>query len=168
MRLLNFGCGIDVRPGYENVDISPFPGVDRTFDFSVFPYPYESNTFDSIYADNVLEHLADIPSVMKELHRIAKDAGTIRILVPYYNCYGAHNDLTHRHTFSAESFEPFYNGGARGNYFMAERFTLLHLYLVPTRLGKLIPCSYLRKRLSYVFGQLIHLIDIELRVEKSS
>lgn len=166
MKKLNFGCGRDIKKGYLNVDISRFHGVDKTFDFNVFPYPFKANQFEEIYADNVLEHLNDIPRVMSELHRICKSKGRIRIIVPYYNCYGAYNDVTHIHYFSHLTFEPFYTPDSRGNYFIKEQFDLLRLNLVPTRLGKLLLFNFIRQPLSYIFGQLIQTVDIVLIVKK--
>lgn len=166
MTKLNFGCGKNTKKGYVNADISPLEGVDKTFDFNVFPYPFSDNEFDEILADNVLEHLEDIPAVMRELHRIAKPDSQIRIIVPYYNCYGASNDVTHKHYFSHLSFEPFYNPDARGNYFIKEKFRLKKLKLIPTRLGKLFLFDSIRLPVSFVFGQIIQAIDITLIVKK--
>ena len=168
MPKLNFGCGKTIKKGYINADINPFKGVDKTFDFNIFPYPFTDDEFDEIYADNVLEHLDDIPAVMKELHRISKPDAIIKIIVPYHNCYGAYNDVTHKHYFSHLSFEPFYKMDTRGNYFLQEKFTLKRLKLVPTRLGKLFLFDFLRLPLSFIFGQIIQTIDIELRVVKQT
>jgi len=166
MNKLNFGCGRDIKKGFINVDIDHFPGVDKSFNFNIFPYPFKSNYFDEIYADNVLEHLDDIPRVMKELHRITKNRGGIRIIVPYYNCYGAYNDVTHQHYFSHLSFEPFYKPDTRGNYFIKEKYVLKKIKLIPTRLGKLFLFDFIRKPLSFVFGQIIQAVDLCLIVIK--
>jgi SAM-dependent methyltransferase len=163
---LNFGCGRDIKRGYVNADIAPFGGVDKKFDFDIFPYPFSDNEFSEILADNVLEHLENIPAVMRELHRIAKPEAEIRIIVPYYNCYGAYNDLTHKHYFSHLSFVPFYQKDAGGNYFIKEEFRLKSLKLVPTRLGKLLLLDSIRLLMSFVFGQVIQAIDITLIVKK--
>lgn len=165
MKKLNFGCGRKIKPGYLNVDIATFSGVDQSFDFNFFPYPLSDNSFDEILADNVLEHLDNIPLVMKELHRLAKPDGEIRIIVPYYHCYGAFNDLTHKHYFSHKSFEPFYKKTS-ANYFMEERFELQKLKLIPTRFGKIFLFDFFRRPLSFIFGQLIQTIDITLIVKK--
>ncbi len=163
---LNFGCGINIRKDYLNVDIKIAPEVDVSFDFSVFPYPFKDNTFKEIYADNILEHLQDIPRVMKELHRISKNKGLIRIIVPYYNCYGSYNDVTHFHHFNEYSFIPFYKNNTIANYFIKEKFELVKLSLIPTRFSKFFILSSLRKPLSKVLGQIIQKIDITLRVIK--
>lgn len=166
MTKLNFGCGKDIKKDYINVDITEFEGVNKTFDFNVFPYPFSNGEFDEIYADNILEHLNDIPAVMKELHRISKLGGLIRIIVPYYNCYGAYNDVTHKHYFSHLSFEPFYKKNTRGNYFIKEEFELKKLKLIPTRLGRVFLFDFLKLSLSFIFGQVIQTVDIELIVIK--
>jgi SAM-dependent methyltransferase len=166
MRKLNFGCGKDIKEEYINADISQHEGIDKIFDFNIFPYPFSDNEFDEILADNILEHLDNIPFIMKELHRITKPDGKVRIIVPYYNCYGAYNDVTHKHYFSHLSFEPFYKDDARGNYFIQEKFALKSLKLVPTRLGKVLLFNSLRLPLSFIFGQIIQGIDITLIVKK--
>jgi SAM-dependent methyltransferase len=166
MRKLNLGCGKKIKEGYTNADIARLDGVDQVFDFNFFPYPFSANEFDEILADNILEHLDDIPAVIKELHRISKPNSTIRIIVPYYNCYGAANDVTHKHYFSHLSFEPFYNPNTRGNYFIQEQFKLKSMRLIPTRLGKIFLFDFIQLPLSFVFGQIIQTIDIVLIVKK--
>ncbi len=166
MSKLNFGCGKNVKKGYINADITSFEGVDKTFDFNIFPYPFSDNEFDEILADNILEHLDDIPMVMKELHRISKPGGEIRIIVPYYNCSGAASDVTPKHYFSHLTFEPFYKKNRRANYFLKEEFKLKKLKLIPTRLGKLLLFDFIRLPMSFVFGQIIQTIDITLIVKK--
>jgi len=166
MKKLNFGCGKDIKRGHVNVDIDKSLGADKAFDFNTFPYPLKDNEFNEIYADNILEHLDNIPKTMKELHRITKPNGFIRIIVPYYNCYGAHNDVTHKHYFSYLSFEPFYKRETRGNYFIKEKFELKELKLIPTRFGKLFLFDSIRRPLSFVFGQIIQTIDITVVVKK--
>lgn len=166
MTKLNFGCGKNIKKDYINADITQFGGVDKTFDFNVFPYPFSSNEFDEIIADNVLEHLDDIPAVMKELHRISRPGGAVRIIVPYYNCYGAYNDITHKHYFSHLSFDPFYKKNTRGTYSIKEKFGLEKIKLIPTRLGKVFLFDFLRLPLSFIFGQIIQTVDITLIVKK--
>jgi len=165
MKKLNLGCGKDVKEGYLNADLTKFKGIDCIFDFNVFPYPFHDNEFDEIYSSDVLEHLDDVILVMKELHRITKSGGMIRILVPYYNCYGAYNDLTHKHYFSHKSFEPFYKTKS-SNYFIKEKFELKKTKLLPTRFGELFLFDFIRKPLSFILGQVIQQIDITLIVKK--
>lgn len=162
---LNLGCGKNPLEGYINVDITPFPKVDALFNFDCFPYPFKDNSFDEIYLDNVLEHLDDVPKAIKELHRISAPNGNLIIKVPYYNSYGAYNDITHKHYFNSYSFEAFYKNEHRSNYGNTQ-LELISLELIPTRLGKLIPIKKIRLYLSFVVGQLIALIVIKLKVIK--
>jgi SAM-dependent methyltransferase len=170
MKKLNFGCGHDIRKDYINVDIVKGHGVDKIFDFNVSPYPFNDNEFDEIIADNVIEHLDSVAFVMKELHRITKNNGSVRIIVPYYNCYGAYNSVTHKHYFSHKAFEGFYNKQVRmehlGDTFIEEEFKLEKFKLLPTRLGKIFVFDFIIKPLSFIFGQIVKGIDVTLIVKK--
>lgn len=166
MKKLNFGCGKNIRKEYINADLMDIDGVDINFNFNNFPYPFQNNEFDEILADNVLEHLDNIPAVMQELHRISKPDAMLRIIVPYYNCYGASNDVTHKHYFSHLSFEPFYKKNARANYGLREEFRLKSMKLIPTRLGRLLLFDSIRRPLSFIFGQIIQTIELEIIIRK--
>jgi len=50
--------------------------------------------------DNVLEHLDDIPFVLKEIERVLEKGGIVKIYVPYYNHFLAYSDFTHKHYFT--------------------------------------------------------------------
>ena len=100
MRKLNFGCGMKILPGFVNADIQKGDHVDLSFDFLTFPYPIDSNSFDYILIDNVLEHLPNPTNVLRELHRILADGGRVEIIVPYYNSYWAYSDPTHVNYFN--------------------------------------------------------------------
>ena len=166
LRKLNFGCGSDILENYLNVDILKGEKIDKSFDFNKFPYPFSDNEFDEIYSSNVLEHLDDISKVINELHRIVKPNGLIRIIVPYYNCYGAYNDITHKHYFSHKAFEAFYLKNTGVNYFTNKVFELKEIKLIPTRIGKLLVFPLIQKITSFIFGQIIQTIDITLIVKK--
>ncbi len=162
---LNMGCGKDIKEGYVNLDMTKFQGVDIVHDLDKIPYPFKDNEFEYIHCDNVLEHLTNIPLIMKELHRICAPKAKIRIMVPYYNSKGASNDVTHTHFFNSDSFEPFYIKKHRSNNLISD-FSLVSLKLEPTRLGKLIPFKNIRLKASTVLGEIIKSIDITLQVEK--
>lgn len=80
---LNLGCGKHKFEGWHNADLAD---ADLNFDFEKFPWPIKDNTYDYIYSNDVLDHLEDFFSVMKEIYRIAKPGATVDITTPFYNC----------------------------------------------------------------------------------
>jgi len=96
---LNFGCGKVIKPkkdGWINVDLQKAKGIDKSFDFEKFPYPFDDNTFDYIFSDNVFEHLVPLDKVLQELWRISKNGAEIRFIIPYWNSSGMYQDWTHK------------------------------------------------------------------------
>lgn len=107
MKRLNLGCGEDIREGYINVDYIKSKGVDVVHDLNKVPYPFKSNNFDEIYASHVLEHLdGDWFAIIKELHRILKKGGILRVEVPHFTSAIAFIE-NHRRFFRYRSFESF-------------------------------------------------------------
>lgn len=75
MKCVNFGCGGNILPGWENHDME----VDITN-----PLPYKSECVDMILAEHVGEH-TDGPSLYRflaECHRILKPKGKVRLCCP--------------------------------------------------------------------------------------
>lgn len=81
--LLNLGCGRRWHPAWTNCDL-----VSTSAD--VLPVdvrrglPFESGTFDAVYASHVLEHLeiGDGRRFVREIFRILRPEGIVRIVVP--------------------------------------------------------------------------------------
>ena len=107
MRKLNLGCGRDIKEGYINLDSLNLPKVDQVHDLNEFPYPFEENHFEEIYADNILEHLDDLVKVMEELYRILKPGGKLIAIVPYFSSAGAFQDPTHKRFFGLRTMNYF-------------------------------------------------------------
>ena len=99
MKKLNIGCGRNVKKGYINLDVVRLPGVDVVHDLEKFPYPFDDNTFDLIEASQVLEHVDNLRGVMKELARILKPGGKLKIDVPHFSSNTAYMDPTHKRFF---------------------------------------------------------------------
>jgi len=89
------------------VDISPRSQADVIHDLDRFPYPLESDSFDLIIMQDILEHLEDVPRVLGEVHRVARDGATVRIRTPHYSSYYAYNDPTHRRSFGLFALDGF-------------------------------------------------------------
>jgi SAM-dependent methyltransferase len=114
-RVLSLGCGRvklqfpDAGRATEivGVDISSRSQADLIHDLDQFPYPLESDSFDLIIMQDILEHLDDVPRVLREVHRVARDGAIVRIRTPHYSSYYAYNDPTHRRSFGVFALDGF-------------------------------------------------------------
>src|SRR5690348_8893293 len=100
MPRLNVGCGLRPLDGWVNLDKFKLPGVDVVFDLDQlgitknvadetqvnadlcrkrFEYvvflPYPDDYFDEVRAEDVLEHVEDMVTVVQELGRVLKVGG---------------------------------------------------------------------------------------------
>jgi predicted SAM-dependent methyltransferase len=53
--ILDLGCGKKKRSGTIGVDYSDRHDADLVHDLNVFPYPFEDDSVDYVYMDNVLD-----------------------------------------------------------------------------------------------------------------
>lgn len=108
-KVLHIGSGDSVLVGATSIDILDLPNVDTVHDLDSFPWPYDDNTFDLIFAQSVFEHLDDQLAVMEEMHRILKPKGRLVIAVPHFRCVDAFTDATHEHFFTRQSLDYYTN-----------------------------------------------------------
>lgn len=163
--ILNFGCGKKILPFWTNVDIQKGEGIYKSFDFNKYPYPLKDNSFGFVLVDNVLEHLDDPKKVLDELYRICYNGARIHIAVPYYNCKGAYNDITHKHYFNENAFDVLLKPHKHHAITEEKKFRIHCIRLIPTRLGRLFPAK-IRKVLSGIIGEIYGSIEVELVVIK--
>jgi SAM-dependent methyltransferase len=108
---LEIGCGRRRRvPGSVAVDVNASSDADIVHDLDVFPYPLESDKFDLVIAEHVVEHLDDTVAVLEELHRVTRSSGTLLIEVPHFSSQDFFTDPTHRRAFSSTSMDYFVPG----------------------------------------------------------
>ena len=160
---LNFGCGNDIRKGWDNVDIQKSKKLTKSFDFNKFPYPIRKDSYDYIYLSNVLEHLDKPYKVLDELWRIAKNKAIIEIIVPHYTNKGAYSDMQYQHFFNEECFELLEK--QRKLIDKTNKFKIKELKLIPTLPGKFFP-RFLREKLSLFINGLISQIRAKIQVNK--
>jgi SAM-dependent methyltransferase len=110
-RVLELGCGQKrLVPHSVTIDFNANSRADIVHDLNVFPYPFESNSFDLVLAEHVLEHLADVVRVVEEVHRVCRPRARVLIEVPHFSSSEFFTDPTHRHAFSTRSFDYFVPG----------------------------------------------------------
>ena len=116
-RKLNFGSGKSFRMDYLNVDIQDAAGPDFVCDMGA-PFPFGSKfhtqrfgeisiqqgQFTDILADNVLEHIPDLTTAMRNCLALLSDGGVFEIIVPYDLSHGAWQDPTHVRAFNERSW----------------------------------------------------------------
>ena len=115
---LNIGSGKDWLPDALNLDINSLYEPDIIFDLNIrLPEDGQTlassrfgdiqlidNIFDSIRANDVLEHITNLTCAMETCLRLLKVGGIFSIIVPYDLSYGAWQDPTHVRAFNERSW----------------------------------------------------------------
>lgn len=113
-RTLDVGCGINKHPGAIGIDRNPRSRADIICDLDRFPYPFRDNSFTSLRAIHVIEHVSDVVRAMEEFHRLLDAGGRVLIVTPHYTDFSSFCDPTHRWHLNSFSFRYFYSGGIHG------------------------------------------------------
>ncbi len=85
------------RTRIDCTDVAPDYGPDLVDDIADSRIP--DATYDGIYCVSILEHVADVPSATRHLHRILKQGGEIVLYVPFVYPFHDRTDH-HRFTFT--------------------------------------------------------------------
>jgi len=104
MNKLNLGCGNDLKKGYINLDVVDYGG-NQVHDLNSFPYPYEENYFDEIYASHILEHLNNFHNTVTELFRILRPDGILIVYAPFFLNTKYFGEPDHKIPFSIRTFD---------------------------------------------------------------
>ena len=78
---LHLGCGSVILPGWINIDLHPYPGVDRALDVRE-GLPFENA--EAIFAEHFIEHfdLDDGARLLRECRRALAPDGVLRLTTP--------------------------------------------------------------------------------------
>jgi SAM-dependent methyltransferase len=125
--VLDVGCGQRKYPGAVGIDISSDTAADLVADLNVFPYPLETETFDQILCQDIIEHVEDPFRFLSELHRIARPGGRIHLRTPHYSSVLAYGDPTHRRALSAMAIRAF--EAPLFEHYLSARFRVVWLKL---------------------------------------
>ncbi|MGC3970932.1 MAG: hypothetical protein QM775_27440 [Pirellulales bacterium] len=105
--VLHLGSGKKHQSDAYNVDLVASTNPDLVHDLDVLPWPMPDDHFREVRAYDVIEHLDDVVATMNEIHRVCRHGAVVKITVPHFSCANAFTDITHRHYFSAASFDYF-------------------------------------------------------------
>jgi SAM-dependent methyltransferase len=165
MKTLDLGCGPhSKKEGSIGLDVRPAPHVDVVHDLNRYPYPFPDSEFDWIEMSHIIEHVERPLHLMGEVHRIAKDGATVRIVTPHYSSQLSYGDLEHFHHLGYISFLTLQNT----NHFEIVRhkihFTDVYRILGIGVLANWFPRRW-EKYLCYIFPALY--VEVFLKVVKN-
>lgn len=102
MKMLNIGCGTDIRPqqeGWINIDYIWRNGVDIVMNLNKDCLPFEDNSIDKILCSHVLEHVLNPYELVMECHRVLKKDHVLLIKLPCYSRGLAHIRYSHNESY---------------------------------------------------------------------
>ena len=79
MRILNVGCGNSTY-GTHFIDLYPQRSDVVQADIETQGLPFEDGWFDVVYSENLLEHLKDPNSALREMLRVLKRKGKLDVI----------------------------------------------------------------------------------------
>ena len=114
---INLGSGKDYKPGWLNIDVLDRAQPDLVLDLGqpvswpvrvTTPYGgplcLQAGGADLIYANNVLEHVPDLPELMGNCLNLLKIGGKFLLEVPYEHAATAWQDPTHLRALNEKSW----------------------------------------------------------------
>jgi len=158
-KILDVGCGRRPLRGENVITVDQNARFRPTVvhDLSVFPWPFDDNTFDFIHCAQVIEHLPDTVSVMQEILRIAMPGCRVYIGVPHFSSAIAVSDPTHKTFFSVKTMD--YFCGDFGNYLALKPnkcFEIISRRIVFSRLWKVLGLAALFNLSSRLYEEKLH------------
>ena len=114
---INLGSGKDYKPGWLNIDILDRAQPDLLLDLGrpvalplradtvqAGPVELEAGAAELVYANNVLEHVPDLPQLMSNVLALLKVGGRFVIEVPHEHAPTAWQDPTHLRALNEKSW----------------------------------------------------------------
>ena len=101
---LNVGCGHTRYLDCCNVDITADVEPDIIMDVTQRPWPFQADTFSSVYCSHLIEHLTNPLPFMEELARVCCPGAIAMFKLPYGSSDNAWEDPTHVRPYFIDSF----------------------------------------------------------------
>jgi len=166
VRVLDLGCGNAKVEGAVGVDVIRLEGVDVLAALDRCPFPFQDNSFDAIYLNDIIEHLPNTLRVMEELHRILVPDGTVFIRVVNWNHRYTAMDPTHVRAFTENSFD-FFGKRRERSYYTHARFDVVRVeYIFNAKVKRILRSERLMKFLSDYLCNILQGLKFELRAVK--
>ncbi len=102
---LNVGCAGNKIEGCDNLDLEPRVEPDIVARLGQ-PLPIADNTYDTIIASHVLEHVYpdDLWATFREFHRVLKPGGFLVAITPYGSSDDAWDNPHHKQLFTENTY----------------------------------------------------------------
>jgi len=114
---IHIGSGKDYKPGWLNVDVQARAEPDLVLDLSqplqlplqalsetAGPVELAEGQVEQVFANNVLEHVGDLPRLMTQVLQLLRVGGRLVIEVPYEHAPTAWQDPTHVRAMNENSW----------------------------------------------------------------
>jgi ubiquinone/menaquinone biosynthesis C-methylase UbiE len=106
--VLDLGCGPNKRhENWVGIDQTNYHCVDLQGDIFDVLEKIEDGSVDHIYSSHFFEHIDDVSRLVKEITRILKVGGSIKVIVPHFSNPYFFSDYTHKTFFGLYSFSYF-------------------------------------------------------------
>ena len=136
---LNLGSGKKRMEGYINCDISEKSNPDLIVDIEK-ELPFEEDSIDEIFMDNVLEHTKNRLKVLDNLYKVCKNGAIIKIIVPYFAHVNSVACLDHYGRFGYRTFDTLDKSKEKSNWWGEEtNFKIIKKELRFSKRAKIIP-----------------------------
>jgi ubiquinone/menaquinone biosynthesis C-methylase UbiE len=102
---LDIGCGQKKKDtSYIGIDTLDFEGVDIVGDIFEVLAIIPANSIDNVYSSHFFEHIKEVDKLLKEIGRVLRPNGELKIIVPHFSNPYFYSDYTHKSFFGLYSF----------------------------------------------------------------
>jgi SAM-dependent methyltransferase len=106
--VLELGCGAAKRDAAAiGIDQLDYDCVDLVGDALEILGAISDASVDRIYSSHFLEHVSDLPAIVREIERVLRVGGTLEAVAPHFANPYFSSDPTHNHRFGLYTFSYF-------------------------------------------------------------